>query len=218
MPLSFLLFGWLALAAQSKDANPIAQVLTDDQILAPLQYLASDHLRGRHIGLPEIDTAAEYIADQFRRAGTKTVPGQDGYYQVFNHQFSPMNRSRMDRQVAANIPWTRIRGVTLKNILAYVPGTDPILNSQYIILSAHYDHVGVADSAVMENGKMDSIFNGARDNATGAAAVVAAARYFARHPPKRSILFICYTAEEEPKWTKGDPYEKVWQTLFGKNQ
>lgn len=185
--VSFFLIGWLAVVGQD----------TDDQILAPLKYLASDHLRGRHIGLPEIDTAAEYIANQFRIAGVKPIPGQSGYYQVFSYQFNPMNKARMNRQVAANIPWWRVRGVTLKNVLGVVRGTDPGLSSQYVVLSSHYDHVGVADSAIMENGKMDSIFNGARDNATGTAAVIAAARYFAQHPPKRSILFICYTAEEE---------------------
>jgi hypothetical protein len=183
--------------AQIKDFDRIAQALTDDQILAPLRYLASDRLRGRHIGLPEIDIAAEYIASQFHNAGAKPVQGDSGYYQVFSHPFTPLERYHMDKQIAANITFSTRRGITLKNILAFVPGTDPGLRSQYIILSSHYDHAGVADSAIMEDGKMDSIFNGARDNATGTAAVIAAAKYFAQYPPKRSMLFICYTAEEE---------------------
>jgi len=103
----------------------------------------------------------------------------------------------MDRQIASNISITYTSRRRLKNILAVVRGTDPILRSQYIILSAHYDHAGVADSTIMEDGKRDSIFNGARDNAAGTAAVIAASGYFARYPPKRSVLFICYTAEEE---------------------
>jgi hypothetical protein len=195
--LSFVLASSLSLTAQNKEIDRISQVLTDEQILTPLRYLASDRLRGRHIGLPEIDTAAVYIAGQFRNAGAKPAPGDSGYYQIFKHQFSPLERYHMDRQVAGNIPFSTRRGVTLKNILAFVPGTDPGLRSQYIILSAHYDHVGVADSTILENGKMDSIFNGARDNATGTAAVIAAVRYFARYPPLRSVLFICYSAEEE---------------------
>ena len=71
--LSFLLTGSMVLMAQRKDTSLIAHELTDDQVLAPLKYLASDHLRGRHIGLPEIDTAAEYIVDQLRKAGAKAV-------------------------------------------------------------------------------------------------------------------------------------------------
>ncbi len=65
----------------------------------------------------------------------------------------------MDKQVASNITFSIMRGIVIKNILAFIPGTDPRLCNQYIILSSHYDHVGVADSAIMENGKMDSIFN-----------------------------------------------------------
>jgi len=196
--LLFLVLGSaLSLSAQNKDSDRIARALTDAQLLSPLRYLASDRLRGRHIALPEIDTVAAYIAGQFRNAGVKPLRGDSGYYQILNHQFTPLELDRMDKQVASHIAFPTLQGVVLKNILAFVPGTDPHLRNQYIILSSHYDHVGVSDSTIMENGKMDSIFNGARDNATGTAAVIGAARYFARYPPKRSVLFICYSAEEE---------------------
>lgn len=89
-----------------------------------------------------------------------------------------------------------IKNVEAENVIGYVEGTDPKLKDQYIVLSAHYDHIGIASKPKMEEGKLDSIFNGARDNAVGTAAVIAAARYFAKHPAKRSILFIGYTAEE----------------------
>lgn len=88
------------------------------------------------------------------------------------------------------------RSVPARNVLACVEGTDPKLKDQYIILSAHYDHLGVADKPKMEEGKSDSIYNGARDNAVGVTAVIAAARFFAQHPPKRSVIFIAYTGEE----------------------
>jgi Zn-dependent M28 family amino/carboxypeptidase len=70
------------------------------------------------------------------------------------------------------------------------------LKDQFVVLSAHYDHLGVAKRPKMEEGKMDSIYNGARDNAIGTTAVIDAAGYFVQHPPKRSVLFIAYTAEE----------------------
>ncbi len=88
------------------------------------------------------------------------------------------------------------KDIPAKNVMGYVEGTDPQLKNQYLILSAHYDHLGVAETPVMEDGKMDSIYNGARDNAVGVTAVMDAARYFAQHPPKRSVLFIAYTGEE----------------------
>jgi Zn-dependent M28 family amino/carboxypeptidase len=86
--------------------------------------------------------------------------------------------------------------VPAKNVMGYIEGSDRKLKKQYIVLSAHYDHIGVAKVPKMEEGKLDSIYNGARDNALGTTAVINAARYFAKYPPKRSILFITYTGEE----------------------
>ena len=86
--------------------------------------------------------------------------------------------------------------VPAKNVMGWVEGTDPLLRNQFLVLSAHYDHVGVAPVAKMEEGKLDSIYNGARDNAVGVTAVINAARFFALHPAKRSILFIAFTGEE----------------------
>jgi hypothetical protein len=85
------------------------------------------------------------------------------------------------------------RKIDGKNVLAMIEGTDPQLKNEYILLSAHYDHVGVGTPD--ETG--DSIYNGARDNAVGTVAVINAANYFAKNPPKRSILFALWTAEEK---------------------
>ena len=65
----------------------IAATLPADRAVAPLIYLASDRLKGRYIGRPEIDTAAQYIADQFQAAGAKPLPGADGYFQHFTLSF-----------------------------------------------------------------------------------------------------------------------------------
>jgi hypothetical protein len=197
--LILLLTNYVSLPAQDKDTSRIARVLSVDQLLAPLRYLASDQLRGRHIGLPEIDTAARYIADQFKMAGAKHLASANGYFQIFRSVISRMSPIfQYNPQLAANLPLgSASNGLILKNVVAFVRGTDPGLRDQFIVLSSHYDHLGVTSPAVMEDGKMDSIYNGARDNATGTAAVIDAARYFARYPPKRSVLFICYTAEEE---------------------
>ena len=96
-----------------------------------------------------------------------------------------------------NISGMQTKEVRLKNVIGYVRGTDQKLKKQYILLTSHYDHLGVAKMPKMEDGKLDSIYNGARDNACGTTAVIDAARYFAKYPPKRSVLFITYTAEEE---------------------
>ena len=207
----------IAARTQGSDTSRINRSQSAERLLAPLKYLASDKLRGRHVALPEIDTAAQYIARQFKQAGAKPVPGASGYYQIFNYIF------RVDHlypQVATNMPGA-VNDLPLKNVLAFVPGTDPKLRNQYIVLSSHYDHVGVADSAVVEDGKIDSIFNGARDNATGVATVIAAARFFAQFPPRRSVLFICYTAEEEgeigSKHYVNQPLVPLDRTVFNLN-
>lgn len=83
--------------------------------------------------------------------------------------------------------------VTGKNVIAWIEGTDPKLKKEFIMLSAHYDHVGVGRPDV--NG--DSIYNGARDNAVGTVAVLNAARYFSKNPPKRSVVLALWTAEEK---------------------
>ncbi|HVM90173.1 MAG TPA: M28 family peptidase [Puia sp.] len=98
--------------------------------------------------------------------------------------------------VSINITDDEVKTNPAKNVLGWVEGTDAKLKNQFIVLSAHYDHLGVAKKPKMEEGKPDSIYNGARDNAIGTTAVIDAARYFVQHPAKRSILFIAYTAEE----------------------
>jgi len=95
-----------------------------------------------------------------------------------------------------NVTGNKVRSVRAKNVMGWVEGSDAKLKNQFVVLSGHYDHIGVASKPKMEEGKLDSIYNGARDNAIGATAVIDAARYFALHPAKRSILFISFTAEE----------------------
>jgi hypothetical protein len=80
-----------------------------------------------------------------------------------------------------------------RNVAGWVQGTDPVLKNEYVILTAHYDHVGIT----VENEKSDSIFNGARDNATGTVALLQAAKFLSRFPAKRSVLFVAVTCEEK---------------------
>lgn len=82
------------------------------------------------------------------------------------------------------------------NVAAYIEGSDPKLKDEYIILSAHYDHVGVGPQGGQPYTPEDSIFNGARDNAFGVTGVLAAAKAFSSLKPKRSILFLAFTGEE----------------------
>ena len=80
-----------------------------------------------------------------------------------------------------------------KNVAGLIEGTDPKLKEEYIIITAHYDHIGVQQSG--EN--QDSIFNGARDNAIGTVALLQTAKYLGKNPPKRSVLVVALTSEEK---------------------
>src|SRR5690606_9580415 len=80
-----------------------------------------------------------------------------------------------------------------QNVIGMVEGTDPQLKNEFIIYSAHYDHVGIGKAD--ETG--DEIYNGARDNAVGTTTVLSMAENIAKYPTKRSALFILFTAEEK---------------------
>jgi len=79
------------------------------------------------------------------------------------------------------------------NVIGYLEGTDPSLKDEIIVLSAHYDHVGVGTA----NLEGDSIFNGARDNAVGVVSVLNAAKVLSERPARRSYLFVFFTGEEK---------------------
>lgn len=84
--------------------------------------------------------------------------------------------------------------VTSYNVAGILEGSDPILKNEYVILSAHFDHVGTEKSN--GNPTKDTIFNGTRDNAFGTSALLFAAKCMAQVRPKRSILFLAVTGEE----------------------
>jgi len=88
----------------------------------------------------------------------------------------------------------RLAPVGLKNVIGMVPGSDPVLKDTYVIVSAHYDHVGIGQSV---NG--DRIYNGANDDASGTVSVLELAAALATLPvkPKRTLVFIAWFGEEK---------------------
>lgn len=87
-----------------------------------------------------------------------------------------------------------IRTIDSKNVVGRLEGSDPVLKDQYVVYTAHWDHFGIGDPV-----RGDSIYNGALDNATGVGGMIEVARAFATlpTPPKRSILFLAVTGEEQ---------------------
>lgn len=84
------------------------------------------------------------------------------------------------------------------NVIAMLPGSDPLLANEYVVYTAHLDHIGELHADAGEEGPRDLINNGAMDNAAGVSVLLETARLFAEAaPPRRSILFVAVTAEEK---------------------
>jgi Zn-dependent M28 family amino/carboxypeptidase len=88
----------------------------------------------------------------------------------------------------------KLRTIDSKNVLAKLEGREPTLKNEYVVYTAHWDHLGIGPEV-----GGDRIYNGAKDNASGTAALLEIARSFTKLPvpPKRSILFLSVTAEEQ---------------------
>jgi len=112
-----------------------------------------------------------------------TAESQDGAVQGFALPFS-----------LHAVLHSEIRNMESENIVGEFPGSDPKLKNEYVVLSAHLDHIGVTPPV-----KGDAINNGALDNASGVATTLEVARLLraAPTPPKRSVLFLIDTAEEK---------------------
>lgn len=114
----------------------------------------------------------------------------------------------------------RKRPVSSHNVVAILPGTDSVLSQEYIVLTAHYDHVGVGSQGGQFS-ETDSIFNGARDNAMGVVALLAAAKSLALQVPKRSVVILAVTGEElgllGSSYYADHPAVPLEQTIFNLN-
>jgi len=131
-------------------------------------YLASDELKGRDTGSEGIEKAATYIEDYFKENDVKP------YFDSYRDSFT-------------------VKGKNAFNVIGYLEGTDPNLKDEFVIIGAHYDHIGLAKPV-----GNDSIANGANDNAAGVGTVLTMAKYFAKTKSnKRSILFTLFSAEEK---------------------
>jgi Zn-dependent M28 family amino/carboxypeptidase len=105
----------------------------------------------------------------------------------------PLPRFSLDKTLHATVT-TENGTVVSPNIVAKLEGSDPTLKSEYVLVSAHLDHLGVGAPIAGR-----TIYNGAMDDASGVASVLEVARAFSQNPvrPKRSMLFVIFTAEEK---------------------
>lgn len=111
--------------------------------------------------------------------------------------------------------------VRSQNVIAVLPGTDPELKDEYVVITAHYDHVGTGKNGGNPFSPEDSIFNGARDNAMGTVALMAAAKTLSIERPKRSVVFLAVTGEElgllGSRYYADHPLIPLEKTIFNLN-
>jgi Zn-dependent M28 family amino/carboxypeptidase len=161
----------------------LAQTKIDDVINAKEverieKSLSSDEMRGRKIFTRDIDKAADFIADEFKKIGLENLQpatGQAG---------SDSGKYRQEFTLGSGHPQQ------LTNVVGVLPGK--MRKDEYVIFSAHYDHIGVGKPI---NG--DSVYNGANDDASGVTAVIMLAKYFKTlGNNERTIVFAAFTGEE----------------------
>lgn len=151
---------------QETSENSVTKLPKTDMKSA-LEYLASDALKGRQTGTVGLESAAQFIERVFEEH--HVLP----YFETYRDSF-------------------KIKTIDGYNIVGYLEGHNPELKNEFVILGAHYDHIGIVDAV---NG--DNIANGANDDTSGTVAVLEWAKYFAKTKNnKRSILFTLYDAEE----------------------
>jgi hypothetical protein len=110
-------------------------------------------------------------------------------------------RAAAERRAGATLHTdVRETRVEARNVVALLPGSDPALRGEYVIVGAHFDHLGFGGEGSLDPDSR-AVHNGADDNASGTAALIEIARALAEGPrPARSILFIAFTGEERGLW------------------
>ncbi|MBD1262433.1 M28 family peptidase [Maribacter polysiphoniae] len=150
-------------------------------------------------GLIEIGAFDEAIWPRFKHAFEERVSLTEGekeplplylWIQTSQEELDNLGAETLKIKIKSNGIQKAI--IQSQNVVGVIAGTDPELKKEYVIYSAHYDHIGIGKP----DAKGDSIYNGARDNAIGVTAVLTIAKNLAKYPTKRSALFILFTGEE----------------------
>lgn len=164
--------------------GPGETVITEELIRRHVLVIADDSMLGRNTPSPGLEKTAGYVASQFTRLGL-TPAGDGGSFL----QRYPLAGGATVHGPASPEP------ATAPNVVGVVRGTDPELRQEYVVISAHMDHVGTSGGSAA-----DTIWNGADDDASGTAGVLALAEAFAKAPPKRSLIFLTVSGEEHGLW------------------
>lgn len=172
--LIFLTLLPTAMLAQSAPAD-------QPRMLDDIKFLSDDRLEGRLTGTWAADTAAAYIQQRFQQVGLQAAAG--GWFQEF----------KVEGGAAQH---TAAAGTIGRNVIGLLPGSDPALREQVIVVGAHYDHLGGGEFGALDPDSAGKPHNGADDNASGVAAIINLAQRLALHRPARTLVFVAFSGEE----------------------
>lgn len=160
-------FLFVLFLAQQATAQDINTIITSEYVDRLIKTLSSDEMEGRATFSPGIDKAATFIEQEFKAIGLEPLAGETGFRQSFEKG-----------------------GKALFNVAGMIPGKSK--NKEIVVFSGHYDHLGI----VKPEG-LDSIANGADDDASGTTAMIALAKYYKQlNNNERTLVFVAFTAEE----------------------
>lgn len=172
-----LLSATLLLACMAFGQKASRQTALDNHIRGELAFLASDVLHGRGSGTRDELLAGTYLASELQQLGLQPDGDQGGFIQDVSEETSSRDEKK---------EWNT------RNVIAILPGRDPKLKEEVVLLTAHMDHLGIGKPV---NG--DEIYNGADDDASGCVAVLELARALVRSArPRRTVLFVFFGSEE----------------------
>ena len=177
-----LVLGLLGTASFSSRVHG-QQIAEPPRLLDDVKFLSDDRLQGRATGSPGADSAAAYLARRFSEVGLQPAAG--GWFQSFT----------VGRDAPA-IRQGKSDGLAGKNVIGILPGRDPVLRNQTVILGAHYDHLGLGGFGSLDPDSTGKVHNGADDNASGVAGLIQVAARLAASPPARTVVFIAFSGEE----------------------
>lgn len=168
MLISIIAISFLACTDSELSSQPALDPVDAEQLLSDIKYLSSDELAGRKTGTDGNRLAQIFIKERFTSIGLQPV--DESYEQVFEHV-----NARSGEEFNSAV-----------NLIGMIEGTGD--NEEFIVITAHYDHLGV---------RGEEIYNGADDNASGTAGILAIAEYFSNRQPENNLLFIAFDAEEQ---------------------
>lgn len=170
----------LSACSENGDITPL-------DIKTHITFLASDSLKGRQAGSADEAIAANYIADHFRDYGLEPAGDSKTFFQEFTINTAVLTNPHASEDAEGE-------KLLSKNIAGLLQGTAD--SDEFIVIGAHYDHLGYGEFGSLSSTGEPTIHNGADDNASGTAGVLELAQYFSVNRPQKDILFLAFSGEE----------------------